>query len=1103
MFNHSPDKVRGGLGSRHVEDQPLGGTGHGLGIGITSPQHHQQYSQPQAHNPHQQPLFPSDFGFESSSHQSSSMSGFSASMGHGEARFQTHGEEDMNMDDVNPPEPRVTNLIAHFENRSTKPNKPTHNVPGSAPTAFGRATNQFRVSSPTAEQFTSSLRVRSGSIGRPPPARFGSMGQQGHSALRVASPMAVQAGDAHVNTSTATPGSHVADAPMSPFRTIPGAMDMPRPLRRQASNVGGGMRPGRAGNVSSSLYSNIDTLSPSTGHFEGPSSPFGFVNNPNRAARPMHMMDSFGGSAASPIIGTPTSPFGSMDFSAPRVLSPVQSPSADPYGDLVHFGTSMGDNPPLTPFDHMSPGGGVTSPMQPQSGVDTYASLGMDGKEASSFVGSPTDHFQGLDPFNSMNSLANQHSTHSQFAHMSAAASIDTWGDLSVFVKQEPSADTAQFNSISPAPRSSVVDTPMDFAGQGYFSSHAHQQPPQLQPEYQQHQHQQHQSQPHQSHQPQLQQRRAHGQPPARPAKKAFLRQQNTAGSTSTPGFNIWKPPVPTTPKPVISHTHQQSSSISSTPNASFLPHSQSGLRIQTDRAPSPQPPNTDMSITSPDIMPSSVASPIQGTLSAASPNPPPLPVRPQQGARPSREQVPVEAWEAVKPTIRHLYLEERKPLKEVIRVMAENHGFQATPKMYKTRFSQWGFVKNNTEEEVKKLLSMKFQRDARGKVTEFVRNGRVINLGTYLKRKGVTEYDLVDFETPADLPAYVRCRTPTPPPVPGYLRSPDLLRAQEAVVGNIRKAFLHCRQSELDTKSTVGWSTIMLWGAGSSELLYGASRRMEAGGAGEEVDLIGAFKQLEVDLAKLSPQGISEVLLAMVRRDPGMTTALSKYLAAYATTNFDRAHPLRQIFSTLYEVQQKHGPVTLSDLVWGCIPTAADELESIYSRRHPYVARAWIDLALSYNLINKERLESVIAELQSFKQSVESKEGTDSAEAFALRYALIQLMYGADPDADATRAETVALWDALKDCQRATLTRSADGNTYCVHDAVKAPWATRCKERYDTVRELLKRHVRVNVVFYYEEDMHTTEHVSVPDARDAWAAAMEQSSLGMGGRYI
>ena len=425
---------------------------------------------------------------------------------------------------------------------------------------------------------------------------------------------------------------------------------------------------------------------------------------------------------------------------------------------------------------------------------------------------------------------------------------------------------------------------------------------------------------------------------------------------------------------------------------------------------------------------------------------------------------------------------------------------------MYKTRFSQWGFVKNNTEDEVKTLLSMKFQRDARGKVTEFVRNGRVINLGTYLKRKGVTEYDLVDFQTPADLPAYVRCRTPTPPPVPGYLRSPDLLRAQEAVIGNIRKAFLQCRQAELDTKTTVGWTTIMVWGAGSSELLYEASKRMEAGGAAQEVDLIGAFKQLEIDLAKLSPQGITEVLLAMVRRDPGMTTALSKYLAAYATTNYDRAHPLRQIFTTLYEVQQKHGPATLSDLVWGCTPTAADELQSIYSQRHPYVARMWIDLALSYNHVNLERLGNLVAEYQSLIRTVESKEGTDSTDAFAMRYALVQLMHAASPDSDATRAETSALWDALKECGRANLMRSADGSTYCVHDAVRvAPWVNRCRERYDTVAMLLRRHVGASAVWYYEEDMHTTEHVQVPDARDAWAAALGHPSLsniGSNGRF-
>jgi hypothetical protein len=48
-------------------------------------------------------------------------------------------------------------------------------------------------------------------------------------------------------------------------------------------------------------------------------------------------------------------------------------------------------------------------------------------------------------------------------------------------------------------------------------------------------------------------------------------------------------------------------------------------------------------------------------------------------GSRPSREQVPAEAWESFKNTIRTLYLEERKPLKEVMSVMADKYGFQAT----------------------------------------------------------------------------------------------------------------------------------------------------------------------------------------------------------------------------------------------------------------------------------------------------------------------------------------------------------------------------------------------------------------------------------------
>ncbi|KAK1573930.1 uncharacterized protein LY79DRAFT_583325 [Colletotrichum navitas] len=492
-------------------------------------------------------------------------------------------------------------------------------------------------------------------------------------------------------------------------------------------------------------------------------------------------------------------------------------------------------------------------------------------------------------------------------------------------------------------------------------------------------------------------------------------------------------------------------------------------------------PPNTD------------AFSPVSAPFSpgrARAPSTAPTP-KPAMGSRPSREQVPAEAWESFKLTIRHLYLEERRPLKEVMQIMADQYGFQATPKMYKTRFSQWGFVKNNTEDEVKRLLSMKFQRDAEGKVSEFVRNGKVVNLGTYLKRKGVTEYDLVDFETPAQLPSYVRCRTPTPPPAPGYLRSPDLIRAQETIVGNMRKAFLHCRQFEVETDRQVGWTSIMLWGAGSSDMFADANKKFEMGehDAGGHL-LMRAFKRLEMDLKQLSPQGIKELLLGMVHRDAGMMTALCKYLAAYSSTNFERSHPLRQTFSTLYEVQQKHGPITLSELVWCCIPIIAEELEAIYGRRHPYVARTWIDLALFYNHANPERLEKLLSELQPLRRQIAGRHGQGSADDLSLRYAAVQLMQAIWPNSDNTRASALDLWAAMKGAGLVFPVRGAEHSTFCYHSPLKVdPWDRRCRDRYDVGIHFFQQHCGIKVLPYFEEDMHYTEHA--PDSNSALAAAL------------
>ncbi|KEF63266.1 uncharacterized protein A1O9_01243 [Exophiala aquamarina CBS 119918] len=57
--------------------------------------------------------------------------------------------------------------------------------------------------------------------------------------------------------------------------------------------------------------------------------------------------------------------------------------------------------------------------------------------------------------------------------------------------------------------------------------------------------------------------------------------------------------------------------------------------------------------------------------------------------------QHPAAVWEAHKAEIRRLYMNERKPLREIISIMA-GKGFCATPHMYKRKIKQWELVKNN-----------------------------------------------------------------------------------------------------------------------------------------------------------------------------------------------------------------------------------------------------------------------------------------------------------------------------------------------------------------------------------------------------------------------
>lgn len=93
---------------------------------------------------------------------------------------------------------------------------------------------------------------------------------------------------------------------------------------------------------------------------------------------------------------------------------------------------------------------------------------------------------------------------------------------------------------------------------------------------------------------------------------------------------------------------------------------------------------------------------------------------------------------------------------------------------MYKTKFREWGYVKYNRKADVVKMLNLQRERAAVGKRTTFTRNGRRVDLESYLKRKGVSDYEIAEPEPALKhlLPYFVRAKTPEP--VPKLCRTPQ-----------------------------------------------------------------------------------------------------------------------------------------------------------------------------------------------------------------------------------------------------------------------------------------------------------------------------------------
>jgi len=105
---------------------------------------------------------------------------------------------------------------------------------------------------------------------------------------------------------------------------------------------------------------------------------------------------------------------------------------------------------------------------------------------------------------------------------------------------------------------------------------------------------------------------------------------------------------------------------------------------------------------------------------------------------------------------------------------------------MYKSRFSEWGYVKNNRESDIRAMIKVKKRCEAIGKRPEFSVSGLRYDskrLETYLRRKKKTEKAILGFHATEDegLASYISYHIASMGP--STLRSPDSYHRLEAIM--------------------------------------------------------------------------------------------------------------------------------------------------------------------------------------------------------------------------------------------------------------------------------------------------------------------------------
>ncbi|KAK7973072.1 hypothetical protein PG996_007300 [Apiospora saccharicola] len=256
------------------------------------------------------------------------------------------------------------------------------------------------------------------------------------------------------------------------------------------------------------------------------------------------------------------------------------------------------------------------------------------------------------------------------------------------------------------------------------------------------------------------------------------------------------------------------------------------------------------------------------------------------------------QEWESHREIITRLFWDENRPLREVVEIMSREHGFNATPKMYKARTREWGLKKNLKVSETREII-----RQARyGEVTVPLEiRGRKIG-SKMLKENLRVAKSSSSSDDGADDWSVVRSVSPSP--VASIIGSPNIHRMAEAALRAISDYSTTAFQSPTFTFAS---KTMTPYNWGSEPCTWLQRLWIAADNVAQDRDSAANFQNLNCcfdlcvsTLRQESPESLAVAHVAFFKLltvGPELAKVFSRFLLGLNTIKNGRTHPLTRFW--------------------------------------------------------------------------------------------------------------------------------------------------------------------------------------------------------------